>query len=103
MQKTILFFLSLILFSCIDDKTTYKKVKGNAFGTTFNIFYQNSSNQDFTNQIDSLIYVVNKSMSTYIPNSDISKINNGDSTIVVDNMFVEVFQKSDRIFKESDG
>ncbi|PHR71360.1 MAG: thiamine biosynthesis protein ApbE [Lutibacter sp.] len=103
MQKTILLFFFLIFFSCTDDTATYKKIKGNAFGTTFDILYQNTYNQDFTKQIDSLIYVVNKSLSTYIPNSDISKINNGDSTIVVDEMFVEVFQKSNRIYKESNG
>jgi thiamine biosynthesis lipoprotein len=103
MQKPILFFLFLIFFSCTDDELVYKKITGNAFGTTYNIFVQNKSNQDFTKKIDSLIYVVNKSMSTYISNSDISKINEGDSTIVVDKHFVEVFQKSNRIYKESEG
>ncbi len=102
MQKTILFFF-LIFFSCTGDKSTYKKVQGNAFGTTFDILHQNTFDQDFTKQIDSLIYVVNKSMSTYISNSDISKINKGDSTIVVDDLFVEVFKKSNKIYKESNG
>ncbi len=103
MQKTILFFLFLIFFSCTDEKTAYKKIKGNAFGTTFDILYQNTPNQNFTKQIDSLIHIVDKSMSIYIPNSDISKINRGDSTIIVDNLFIEVYQKSNRIYKETDG
>ena len=47
--------------------------------------------------------MVNKSLSTYIPNSDISKINNGDTTIVVDDFFTEVFNKSDKIYKETEG
>ena len=38
-----------------------------------------------------------------MPNSDISKINNGDTSIVVDDMFQEVFEKSNKVYKESRG
>jgi len=46
---------------------------------------------------------VNKSMSTYIPDSDISKINQGDSRLVVDEMFQEVFLLSKEIYEKTDG
>jgi thiamine biosynthesis lipoprotein len=42
-------------------------------------------------------------MSTYHPNSDISKINRGDSTVLVDDFFVEVFEKSEKIHLETNG
>jgi len=42
-------------------------------------------------------------LSTYIPTSDISRINKGDSTVIVDDLFLQVFKKSKRIFKETDG
>ena len=42
-------------------------------------------------------------MSTYIPNSDISKINSGDSTIVVDEHFEKVFQKANLMWYKSQG
>lgn len=103
MKQILLIVFSLLIFSCKKEENTYQKVQGNAFGTTFNILYQDVSKRDFSKQIDSLIYVVNKSMSTYIPNSDISKINKGDSTIIVDNHFKNVFQKSERIYKETNG
>jgi len=103
MQKAGLFLLFLMFFSCADDKPVYQKSQGNAFGTTFNILYEDTLNRDFSKQIDSLIYVVNKSMSIYIPSSDISKINNGDTTIEVDDMFIEVYQKAHKIYKESNG
>ena len=103
MQKISLLLLFLMFFSCTDNKPTYQKLQGNAFGTTFNILYEDTSNRDFSKQIDSLIYVVNKSMSIYIPSSDISKINNDDTTVKVDNMFVEVYQKAHKIYKESNG
>ena len=53
--------------------------------------------------IDSLIHIMNESLSTYMPNSDISKINSGDTTIIVDALFQEVFKKSAKIYKETEG
>ncbi len=79
----------------------FTKLEGVAFGTTFHITY--GDERDYTRQIDSLFHLVNKSLSTYISNSDISKINKGDSTVVVDAYFKEVFKKSEKIFKETQG
>jgi len=79
----------------------YTSLEGVAFGTTFHITY--GDDIDYTKQIDSLFHLINKSLSTYIPNSDISKINKGDSTIVVDAFFEEVFKKSEKIYKETQG
>jgi thiamine biosynthesis lipoprotein len=53
--------------------------------------------------IDSVFQAVNTSMSTYIPNSDISRINKGDSTIVVDDMFREVLAISREVYNETNG
>ena len=78
-------------------------MEGLALGTSFHITYKESKEGLHEKEIDSLIYLINKSMSTYIPSSDISKINGGDSTIVVDDFFEEVFYKSKRIFEETDG
>ena len=82
-------------------KKDYLKLEGHAFGTTFHINYD--GDLDYTQQVDSLFHAVNKSLSTYIPNSDISKINRGDTTVVVDALFAEVFNKSLRIYKETEG
>lgn len=103
MKKAILFLSILFLLSCSDNEVVFQKINGNAFGTTYNIIYQDYKNSNFEKQFDSLIYVVNKSMSIYIKNSDISKINQGDTTIKIDNHFKEVFLKSQRIFNETDG
>ncbi|MET2985909.1 FAD:protein FMN transferase [Aureibaculum conchae] len=95
----------VILCSCRDDdkRTEPLKLQGLAFGTTYNITYFDKGHIDFTKSMDSLFYLVNKSMSTYIPSSDISKINNGDRTVLVDAYFKEVFQKSSKIYKDTDG
>lgn len=105
MKNILILLFVTFFFSCSnkENNTNFLKLEGFALGTTFHITYENSSNQIFEKQIDSLIHLVNKSLSTYIPNSDISKINKGDTTIVVDEMFQEVFEKSRRIYKETNG
>lgn len=82
-------------------KSNYVKLKGNVFGTTYGISYQTEI--DYKKQFDSLFTAVNKSLSTYIPTSDISKINKGDSTVTIDKYFIEVMKKSKRIYSETDG
>lgn len=105
MKRSIaLFFFGilLILNSCkTPEKSTYLKRTGQVFGTSYVIKYK--SVVKYNTQIDSLFAAVNKSLSTYIPTSDISKINKGDSTVKIDKYFVEVMQKSKRIFKETEG
>ncbi len=81
----------------------YKEL-GNALGTTYNILYFSDKKiTKIENSLDSLFLKVNRSMSTYLPNSDISKINNGDTTVVVDQMFKDVFKISKQINKNTSG
>jgi len=78
-----------------------KVLQGEAFGTTYSIQYYPTKSFDAEKGVDSVIYVVNKSVSTYMPESDISKINKGDSTIVVDAIFKEVFRLSEVVYTNS--
>lgn len=78
-------------------------MEGLAFGTSFHITMEDRGGQVTEADIDSIIHAMNRSLSTYIPNSDISRINNGDTTVIVDELFQEVFEKSARIFTESSG
>jgi len=103
-MKNILYsFMILLLFSCQSQNEKYQRLEGNALGTTFHITYKDKLHRDLVKDIDSLIHIVNHSLSTYLPESDISRINAGDGTVVVDKMFKEVFEKSKRIYQETDG
>ena len=103
MIKKIFYFAVLIVsISCKNEsRVSETKLEGFVFGTTYHITYVDKV--DYQQSIDSLFTLVNKSLSTYMPTSDISKINKGDSTIVVDDMFIEVFSKAKRIYEETDG
>ncbi len=104
-MKKVIYFLFLISFiSCENkDSVSFKKMEGLAFGTTFHITMDDPEKIVKEADIDSLIHAMNRSLSTYISNSDISKINRGDTTVVVDELFREVFAKSQRIFDETNG
>lgn len=80
-------------------------LRGEAFGTTYGIKYFGSGDQAtaIKKGVDSVITAVNRSLSTYIPESDISKINSGDTTIVIDQMFLEVFTLSRKLNKATSG
>jgi thiamine biosynthesis lipoprotein len=103
-KKIVASITILLLFiSCTkENKAQDFILKGHVFGTTYKIVYLNAS-ENYQKSIDSLFYLMNKSLSTYIPTSDISRINKGDSTVFVDDLFLEVFKKSKRIHKETDG
>ena len=103
MKKSIFLVVTIVLLSCESSQRKLNIIEGNAIGTTFSIRYLDNGNTSFEAKIDDLIKAVNKSTSTYIPTSDISKINNGDSTIVVDAYFKEVFEKSEIIYNETNG
>lgn len=78
--------------------------KGYALGTSYSILYFSSSEiAGVKKSLDSIFFAVNKSMSTYIPTSDISKINKGDTSVKVDQMFKEVFELSNQVYSNTQG
>ncbi len=96
--------VSMILFSACKDEDQGSSITltGDVFGTTYSMVYRNN-NENYQKEIDSLFTRINLSLSKYIPNSLISKINQGDTTVVVDAYLEEVFQKSKRIYNETNG
>lgn len=103
MKKLIIIFCGLILFSCQSNQSEMTSFSGEALGTEFNVQFFTDENWEVEKGMDSIFEVVNKSMSNYQDDSAISKINNGDTTIVVDEMFEEVFLLSQKIFEDSYG
>jgi len=105
MRITILLLL-IVFASCKEEKTIDEvSIQGEAFGTSYAVKYFGNVQEakEVQKGIDSVIYVINKSMSTYIPSSDISKINGGDRNVVIDDMFLDVFMLSRKLNKETSG
>ncbi|MFV0564237.1 MAG: FAD:protein FMN transferase [Flavobacteriaceae bacterium] len=99
MKPFLLIFSALILVSCTNTvKNT--KLSGSVFGTSYHITYLSPIN--YQKAFDSLFGVINASMSTYIPTSKISRINNNE-TVEIDNHFLTVFNTSKTIYQATGG
>ncbi len=98
-------FLFLVGSSCDNKETEWVRNTntGAALGTSYSIIYLTKDSLDISKSIDSVFRVVNNSMSTYIPTSDISRINSGDTTVIVDGMFREVLRLSKEVFEKTNG
>lgn len=103
-----LFFSWVVLVgvtSCSPGSKNYVKNSnvGGALGTSYSIIYIADRELDYQREIDSVFQVMNQSLSTYIQTSDISRINTGNTEVVVDDMFREVFELSKEIHSITDG
>lgn len=96
----ILSFLFVLIFSCKKEDPKNTILEGAIFGTYYRVTYDSDIN--YQNQIDSLFYVINKSMSTYQVNSDISKLNRNED-VEIDQHFIKVFIVSKKIYKFTKG
>ncbi len=103
MKKIVSIAFLVLVLGCGPRDLVKNQNWGNALGTTYSIIYIADEPLDYQQEIDSVFQVLNQSMSTYIPTSDISKINEGDTTIVVDDMFREVFTVSTKVHEASNG
>lgn len=104
MKCTYLLATVLVFFSCSRTPEIIRNQSvGSALGTSYSLIYLSDRPLDLQREIDSVFTAVNRSLSTYIPTSDISKINRGDSTLMVDAMFRDVFRLSKEIHKNTDG
>ncbi|MBS3738989.1 MAG: FAD:protein FMN transferase, partial [Psychroflexus sp.] len=88
--QILILIITVLLFSCDDGFNKYE-VYGNALGTTYSVNYYAQQDQNIKPKFDSIFQVINLSLSTYITNSDISKLNSGIQA-EVDNHFKNVFK-----------
>lgn len=104
MKNSILFSIVVLFFiSCAEKPLELKVLQGEAFGTTYTIQYFSEAEFNAQKGLDSVLALVNKSVNTYMPESDISKINQGDTSVVVDEIFKEVYRISETVYTNSEG
>ncbi|MCS6968950.1 MAG: FAD:protein FMN transferase [Cytophagales bacterium] len=79
------------------------KLSGRAMGTTYHISYLDPQRNNYQPAIDSLLDLFNLSLSTYLPDSEISRFNKGDSVVVQLPFFLPVLEKSRQIYLLTEG
>lgn len=93
----------LFLAGCQSKKSEYVRISGFAQGTTYNITYENSKNEDYSQDIDSILKAFDQSLSIYDSTSIISRINTDDPTVEADDWFIDVYNKSAEVNAVSGG
>ena len=76
---------------------------GFAQGTSYHISYYDVKGRFLKKEIDSILHDFDLSVSTYNPNSIISKINTNQKKVVLDHYFTTCFLKGKEIWKNTEG
>ncbi len=78
-------------------------VSGTTMGTTYRVVYLDDQYRDYKQGIDSLLRVFNQSLSTYIPDSEISRFNLEDSIRFTLPYFLPVLEASKEVYEHTEG
>jgi len=112
--RLVLISIIAFSFSCKETSTTdsdpdglYEVIQGETMGTYYRVNYgsvDQVSKSQIISKIDSILFIVNDEMSTYIDTSFISRFNrNEKATSKVSEHFKEVFDCAKRTHQYSDG
>jgi thiamine biosynthesis lipoprotein len=104
MKKSIVTFGFIMIFiSGVYSQTEPLKIEGQAQGTTYHITYYDEQKRDFQPEIEKILEDFDKSVSTYLPTSIISRINSNEKGVIVDKYFITCFNKAKEIWKNTNG
>jgi thiamine biosynthesis lipoprotein len=95
----------LFLAACASQQKDEVLVRnvGFAQGTTYSLLYMSEDEGDYQEGIDSILLVIDSSLSTYKEYSLISRLNQGDTTQLLDHHFVKVFEAFQRVADSTAG
>ena len=100
----LVLFIAFSFSACEGNEFEEQNYSGSALGTSYHIkIFTGKEDLQIEKGLDSVFQVINKSMSTYWEDSDISLINRGIDSIKVDANFQNVFKASEQIYKETNG
>jgi len=105
MKKFVLFFVPFILLSCqkqVSDKE-YIHNTGKIYGTFYNIIYQHPEGKDLHEQILEVFKDFDLSLSTFNPNSIISRINQNADSVLLDQYFLDMYHMAVYVSELSKG
>ncbi len=104
-MKRIKFTLCFIFFNAALIYSQQEPIKfdGKAQGTTYHITYFDKQNRNLQPDIEKILADFDKSVSTYLPSSIISRINSNQKNVIVDKYFTACFNKAKEVWKNTDG
>lgn len=106
MNKTSSLFLLLVIFLCAcgnKQNENYLNIKGKIFGTYYSITYLHPQQIDLTRDVENVWKEFDNSLSTFNPNSIISRINKNDTSVVTDAYFNEMYRIANTVSSNTEG
>jgi thiamine biosynthesis lipoprotein len=100
----VVFILLIAGYGCNTTKQEHKiSFAGEAQGTYYAITYYDAKNRNFQAEADSLLAAFDQSVSLWVPQSIISRVNQGDTTVVLDDIFRHNFELSIEMARLTNG
>lgn len=84
-------------------RQNYIKLSGEVQGTTYSIIYESKKRINYQKHVDTILAEFNKTASLYDSTSIISRINNNETDVVLNDIFMEIFIKATNISDETNG
>jgi thiamine biosynthesis lipoprotein len=78
-------------------------INGQTQGTYYAVTYYDYEGRNFRPAFDSILMAFDQSVSLWNRNSIITRVNNNDSTVVPDDWFIDLFQKSKKVSRNTSG
>ena len=99
-----IFSLLIFLVSCtVSREQAFTYNEGSIFGTYYHFKYFHPSGEDLHDEIQSLLKEFDSSLSTYNPESLISRVNSNDPEVEADDYLVSCFNKAQAIAADTGG
>ncbi|MEQ9424122.1 MAG: FAD:protein FMN transferase [Cyclobacteriaceae bacterium] len=98
--------IALVIYPYIQSKKTlqYVALSGKTMGPiVYNLKYADNKGMNYQKEVDSILVAFNQSMSTYIPDSEISQLNKSDTLTFQSEYFFPVLAASKKIFDATKG
>ncbi|MES2646979.1 MAG: FAD:protein FMN transferase [Bacteroidota bacterium] len=104
-MKSLFFSIvvSLLLAGCNRGINNTITISGAAQGTSYHITYLAGQHSNYRQSFDSIFNKIDLSLSTYNVGSLISKINRNDTSVIVDEYFLKVFNKAYEVSENTKG
>jgi thiamine biosynthesis lipoprotein len=97
------FSFILLCITFVNAQVEPVRIEGLAQGTSYHITYFDPKNRDLQPEIEKILTDFDKSVSTYIPTSIISRVNANDKKVTVDKYFIACFNKAKEVWKNTHG
>jgi len=100
-MKYLLLFL--VPFFCHAQQLESASIQGETQGTTYHITYLDTKHRNLQPEIEKLLVDFDFSVSTYNPYSIITRVNQNDKDVEVDDYFKVCFKKAKQVWKDTEG